>query len=273
MLKRGNAFDCCPRAAHSISSGLGCWLHGWLGQATQRCGQTPTCRIRFWCIGGGGPLSGDVLSEEAIFKSQSEPPPLEWLSSGLLDILSRDACCWRRRGQRGSFFPGARWIAGLRIQTARHGPVSWCGVRDSLLSNVTDSKNSDCDGRLSSQDERSLRSGMLPVCCCMPAWVHVCVWRCERASDALPRNSAGSMLPSLTVGNFANAAWLGRSMWEKKSGTPVAEMRSAGGEEQWSKWRRLCYNWMIVTRVIVVIFFFNELAPQLKTVIRLPQHV
>lgn len=104
---------------------------------------------------------------------------------------------------------------GLRIQTARHGPVSWCGVRDSLLSNVTDSKNSDCDGRLSSQDERSLRSGMLPVCCCMPAWVHVCVWRCERASDALPRNSAGSMLPSLTVGNFANAAWLGRSMWKK----------------------------------------------------------
>ncbi|KAI9519135.1 hypothetical protein NQZ68_031407 [Dissostichus eleginoides] len=58
------------------------------------CGQTPTCRIRFWCSGCGGPPSGDVLQEEAIFASRSELPPLERLPSGLLDILCRDGCCW-----------------------------------------------------------------------------------------------------------------------------------------------------------------------------------
>ena len=52
--------------------------------------ETPTCRIRFWCSGGGGgPPSGDVLLDEAIFESPSEPPPLDWLPSGLLDIPSR----------------------------------------------------------------------------------------------------------------------------------------------------------------------------------------
>lgn len=54
-------------------------LHDRLGHSMPGagCGQTPTCRIRFWCSGGGGPPSGDVLLEEAIFKSESEPPPLE----------------------------------------------------------------------------------------------------------------------------------------------------------------------------------------------------
>lgn len=41
------------------------------------CTRIPTCRMRFWCSGGGGPPSGEVLLEEAIFKSHSEPPPLE----------------------------------------------------------------------------------------------------------------------------------------------------------------------------------------------------
>lgn len=53
------------------------------------CTRIPTCRMRFWCSGGGGPPSGEVLLEEAIFKSHSEPPPLEWLSSELLDIPAR----------------------------------------------------------------------------------------------------------------------------------------------------------------------------------------
>lgn len=101
------------------------------------CGQTPTCRIRFWCS-GGGPPSGDVLLEEAIFMSRSEPPPLERLPSGLLDILPRAGCCWRRRCQWRSFCRcKVDFCAGLRIHTARRGPGSFCGFRDTLCSNVT----------------------------------------------------------------------------------------------------------------------------------------
>lgn len=53
----------------SISSGSADW-------AARRT-RVPTCRIRLWCSGGGGPPSGEVLQEEAIFRSLSEPPPLE----------------------------------------------------------------------------------------------------------------------------------------------------------------------------------------------------
>lgn len=51
------------------------------------------------------------------------------------------------------------------------------------------------------QNERSLLSGMLPVCC-YGLRACLCVWKRERASDALPRTSAGPVLPSWTTGNL-----------------------------------------------------------------------
>lgn len=173
VLKRGNAFDCSPSAAQhqqrfELHDRLGHSMHG------AECGPTPTCRIRFWCSGGGGPPSGDVLLEEAIFKSQSEPPLLEWLSSGLLDILSRTGCCWTRRSQRGSFRRCEVGLSsGLRIQTARMGLGSLCGVRNSLLSNVTKSKTVILIAGCQAKTSAPLRSGMLQFCCWMLVWVHV----------------------------------------------------------------------------------------------------
>lgn len=56
------------------------------------------------------------------------------------------------------------------------------------------------------QNERSLLSGMLPVCC-YGLRACLCVWTRERASDALPRISAGPMLPSWTTGNLDSRPW------------------------------------------------------------------
>lgn len=90
-------------------------------------GHTPTCRMRFWCSGGGCPPSGDVLLEEARLESRSEPqpPPPERLPSGLLDILSWAESKIYRCGQLKIFMPvqggclcgpqSARSSAGPRI--------------------------------------------------------------------------------------------------------------------------------------------------------------
>lgn len=122
-----------PSSCRRSASAAARYAADWAGRCREErgcSGGTPTCRIRFWCSGGGGPPSGVVLLEEAIFKSLSEPPPLtEWLSSELLDILSRG---WLQleaaRSARGPS-AGARWIrvAGLRIRTALRGPGPFCG--------------------------------------------------------------------------------------------------------------------------------------------------
>ena len=92
--------------------------------------------MRLCSGGGGGPPSGDALLEEAVFKSRSEPPPLERLSSKLLDISAsgtgerRDRCVGESSPPPSfaflSFFfiygQGAGWCfsAELRIRRARH---------------------------------------------------------------------------------------------------------------------------------------------------------
>lgn len=83
-----------------------------------QCIRIPTCRIRLWCSGGGGPPSGEVLQEEAIFKSLSEPPPLEWLSSELLDILARVVAAGSRIVKRSD---EGRW-AGCQYPDSSAGP-------------------------------------------------------------------------------------------------------------------------------------------------------
>lgn len=168
------------------------------------CGQTPTWRIRFWCSGGGFPSSRDVLLEEAVFKSRLEPPPLEWLSSGLLDIPSRACCfCWRRHGGP---LPDPLWIsvhasASTAPDRARDHYASsekvFDQARQKLIQRFFQTVN---------QNERSLLSGMLPVCC-YGLRACLCVWKRERASDALPRTSAGPVLPSWTTGNLDSRPW------------------------------------------------------------------
>ena len=158
----------------------------------------------------------------------------DFLRSSLTSCLGA-GCSWRRRGQRGVLRPvqgGSVWRASEsgRLCGARDHSAA---VKDSLVLNVTqcEKKQRVCLLIVKPKNERSLRSGMLPVCWCVPACVCecVCVWRRERASDALPRNSAGSMLRSRTVGNLTEALWAGWSAWEEKKwfvGSPVAEIRS-----------------------------------------------
>lgn len=80
---------------------------------------------------------------------------------------------------------------GVKIQTARRGLASLRGVTGSLNTNVT---NNQC-GCSSLNREGRCRDALVSVC--------ASEWRRERAFDAFPWNSAGSMTPSLTVGNFA----------------------------------------------------------------------
>lgn len=234
LLTSSRARMCCHAATplsvfpaqRSISSGSVCSLQCWLGHWMQRYGQTPTCRMRFWCISGGGPPSGDVLLDEAIFKSESEPPPLEWLSSGLLDILSRDACCcWRRRGQRGSFFPQGGSLYGP--QSVDGSAVPGIIVRRQKQSAIKRDRiqNRDSDCRLSNQGERSVRSGMRPVCC------SVCLCACEtwtRLICAFPK--LRRINASFTDGRKLSKHRLTRTISVKSCDPPVAEMRSVEGE-------------------------------------------
>ncbi|CAB1429659.1 unnamed protein product [Pleuronectes platessa] len=99
-----------PPGAHSISSGVQGWRNRAMRRRRLRTHGTPTCRIRARCSGAGGPPSGDVLLEEAIFKSRSEPPPLDRLSSVLLDILSRGLLLEERRAAR-LLLRGERWYS------------------------------------------------------------------------------------------------------------------------------------------------------------------
>lgn len=162
------------------------------------CTRIPTCRMRFWCSGGGGPPSGEVLLEEAIFKSHSEPPPLEWLSSELLDIPIRvvaAGCRMRKRSDEGR-------RAGL--SKSRQLGWAWHHCADSQAvwkqTCRTDSVTAACSAEKGA-------AGMLAVSGCASEW------RRERAFDAFPWNSAGSMTPSLTVGNLAITGKVGQLMW------------------------------------------------------------
>lgn len=168
------------------------------------CGQTPTWRIRFWCSGGGFPSSRDVLLEEAVFKSRLEPPPLEWLSSGLLDIPSRACCfCWRRHGGP---LPDPLWISVHASASTAPSRARDHYASSEKVFNQARQKLIQRFFQMVNQNERSLLSGMLPVCC-YGLRACLCVWKRERASDALPRTSAGPMLPSWTTGNLDSRPW------------------------------------------------------------------
>lgn len=213
-------------ARRSISSGSVCSLQGWLGHLMQRCGPTPTCRIRFWCISGGGPPSGEVLLDEANFKSESEPPPLEWLSSGLLDILSRDACCcWRRRGQRGSSFP-PRWISVWASECRRLGRArdhsaasdtiryqTWQNPKQRFWLQVV-------RPRRALSPFRDAPGMLLCVClCACETWTRlICAFPKLRRINA-----------SFTDGRKLGKHRLIQTIRVKSCGTPVAEMRSGEG--------------------------------------------
>lgn len=209
-----------PRGAPPARLGPVAADRGAADSGTDTSGATPTCLMRVWCSGGGPPPSGDVLFEEAIFKSESEPPPLERLSSGVLDILrgpgaGEEVCVCARLN--------VRVFAGLRIRrTVRCGPGSSCA---DVLSNVT--VRTDCQTQTSWAPflYLSLLSGMLTVCHWMPARPRLSVYACvrrrrERASHALPWNSAGSMPRSGTVGNLSTGVI---SHW--KAEMPVVEIR------------------------------------------------
>lgn len=113
-------------------------------------------------------------------------------------------------------YAGARWMcAGLSMHRARRGPASFCVVSESLWwQNVKNKKIknkwTDCS-RLWEQGERSLCAGMLRVC----SWslrMYLCAHVNALPSDALSRNSAGSVLPSKTIGHFVNALRLTRNL-------------------------------------------------------------
>lgn len=263
LLTSSRARMCCHAATplsvfpaqRSISRGSVCSLQGWLGHWMQRCGQTPTCRMRFWCISGGGPPSGDVLLDEAILKSESEPPPLEWLSSGLLDILSRDACCcccWRRRGQRGSF-PSPRLISVWASECRRLGSARDHTAASETIRYQTWQNPKQRFWLQVVKPRRALSPfrdapGMLP---------YVCLCACEtwtRLICAFPK--LRRINASFTDGRKLGKHRMTRTISVKSA--QVAEMRSVGGKEQGPKWRRFYCNWTIITTVGVVILLMKQ---------------
>ena len=118
----------------------------------------------------------------------------DFLRSSLTSCLGAD-CSWRRRGQRGVLLPvqgGSVWRASEsgRLCGARDHSAA---VRHSLVANVThrEKKASGSVSWLSHQKktQRCLRPGMLPVCCCVPAcvWVCMCVEAWTRLRCASPK--------------------------------------------------------------------------------------
>lgn len=179
-----------PRGAPPARLGPVAADRGAADSGTDTSGATPTCLMRVWCSGGGPPPSGDVLFEEAIFKSESEPPPLERLSSGVLDIL------------RG---PGAGEEVCMYVCVCASQCACVCGPQNpthgSMRTRIILRRcviKRDCQNRLSNPNELSSLSLSLPpvrdahgVCHWMPARPRLSVYACvrrrrERASHALP---------------------------------------------------------------------------------------
>lgn len=181
--------------------------------------------------------SGSVCSARYRADSASEcrdadrhPPAVCGSGASVVEVHLRGTCCWMRpfsnqsRSRRpwSDFLRGSStFCLGMPAAAGGEGPVFPQGgslfgpqsvdgsavpgiiVRRQKQSAIKRDRNQnrDSDCRLTNRGERSLRSGMRPVGCSMSACVHV---RRERASYALSRNSAGSMLPSLMVGDLEN---------------------------------------------------------------------
>lgn len=112
-----------------------------------------------------------------------------------------------RRSQRGSV-RRCEVVSrfGPQNKEGSDGPGIIVRCKKQSLSTIRGEKN-DSDCRLSDEHSPPVRDAPVVL---LDACESACVWRHERASDALTRNSAGSMLPSQAVGNVANAASLGR---------------------------------------------------------------
>lgn len=138
-----------------------------------------------------------MLFEEASLRS--EPPPLERESSGLLDILSGWELGAARskveewRGWGGGPFSRSKMdVSGMASESTRLGG---CSSRGDCEQSVT------MDG---GQTQVLFEKANECFLCSWDAAVPGArVWR-ERASDALPRNAAESMLHSRSIGNSGN---------------------------------------------------------------------
>lgn len=265
MLKRGNAFDCSPRATRSISiststsSGAGRSSHGSPGPANAGM-RTDTHlpytvlvqRWRWSTLGrrvtGGGHFQvrvGAAAPGETFFRAY-------WHSvSGCLLLplpllLLLDAT----GSERGSFCrcKVQSLCGGLRIRTARWYPASWCGVTNSPFTNATQSQT--VWGALQVvKSRRALQpTGTLPVWCCVPACMHV--YKDGSAHEMrFPETPQDQCL--LHWLSETSSQELARDNLCEKTGFSVTEMLCKEGEE--SRISRLRYYWKIPIGALVVV--------------------
>lgn len=175
---------------HIIGSGLGCSLHGWLGHSMQNSRLRTDTHLpytvlvqRWW----RSTLGRRVARRGHFQVSIGAAAPGETSFRAFWHSVSGWLLLVRRRGQWGSFYrckvdlcggpQNPQGSAGPGIILRRH--TQSVMIRDKIW--YSDSS------RLTNQNERSLCSGMLPVCWCRLSVCGVEMWTRECASTKLRR--------------------------------------------------------------------------------------